>query len=275
MRLKEALQLARQKLADSGVERPLLEAEILLSHHSQKDRVRLKLDENCELESEDKFFALIDRRAKSEPIEYIIGRAGFYGREFIVYKGVLIPRPETEILVDRALEFIDKFSIQRVAEVGVGSGVISATLALERDNISIEASDISEVAISNTRANLERFNIEDRVKLHLSSMLDSIDSDIELLVSNPPYIDYREELESNVYDYEPHTALFSEDNGTAMLKSLIDLAITRGISYLICEMGYNQKDAIRDYLESRGVREYSFYKDYAGLDRGFCVINGH
>ena len=273
MRIKEAISLARNKLANSGIQRPLLEAEILMAHHQNMDRVALILNENREVEDIDRYFSLIDRRCKSEPIEYITNQAGFYGKDFIVYDGVLIPRPETEILVDKVSEIIQRENIKNIAEVGVGSGVISITLAMKFPHIKIVSTDISNRAIENTKANIQKFGINN-IELKLCSMLEDIDIEIELLVSNPPYISYDVSLDSCVQDYEPHTALFADDNGTSLLKELIDISIDRGIKYLACEMGYDQKDELERYLKSKGVKEYEFYKDYAGLDRGFVAKIG-
>ncbi len=270
MTIKEAIVLGRTKLANSGIQRPLLEAEILISYQQEMDRVSLILNENKKIDDIDGYLSLIDRRCNQEPIEYITNRAGFYGMDFIVHKGVLIPRPETEILVDKVSQIIEKNSIEYIAEVGVGSGIISVTLALKFPHLKIVATDISDKAIENTKANIEKFKV-DNIELKHCSMLDSIDSKIELLVSNPPYISPDVSLEKCVQEYEPHTALFADDRGCLMLKELIDLSIDKEIAFLACEMGYDQKDELSKYLQSKGIKEYSFYKDYAGLDRGFTA----
>ena len=270
MTIKEAIVLGRTKLANSGIHRPLLEAEILISYQQEMDRVSLILNENKKIDDIDGYLSLIDRRCNQEPIEYITNRAGFYGMNFIVHKGVLIPRPETEILVDKVSQIIEKNSIEYIAEVGVGSGIISVTLALKFPHLKIVATDISDKAIENTKANIEKFKV-DNIELKHCSMLDGVDSKIELLVSNPPYISPDVSLEKCVQEYEPHTALFADDRGCLMLKELIDLSIDKEIAFLACEMGYDQKDELSKYLQSKGIKEYSFYKDYAGLDRGFTA----
>lgn len=271
MTIRDAISLGRERLSNAGIERPLLEAELLMSHYIKMDRVSLILYDNRELDSIEGYISLIYRRCESEPIEYITNRAGFYGRDFIVYEGVLIPRPETEILVDKVAEIIKNHNISSIVEVGVGSGVVSTTLALIFPHLQIIATDISDSAIKNAKANIEKFGVEDRVVLKRCSMVDCIDDKIELIVSNPPYISPDVTLDRCVQDYEPHTALFAEDNGYSMLKELIDTAIDREVRFLACEMGYDQKDVMSRYMDSRGVLEYSFYKDYAGLDRGFVA----
>ena len=271
MTIREAISLGREKLSQNSIERPLLEAEILMSYYIGLDRVSLMINDNKEIDDILGYLHLIDRRCKSEPIEYITSKAGFYGRDFTVYPGVLIPRPETEILIDKASELVKRYNITSIAEVGIGSGIISIILALKFPNIKIVATDISKIALKNAKDNIKRFGLEDKITLYHCSMLDCIDSKIELLVSNPPYISYDFELDSCVKDYEPHTALFAKDNGYSILKSLVDIAVDKNIPFIACEMGYNQKEHMSRYLDSKGIREYQFYKDYANLDRGFVA----
>ena len=271
MTIKEAIVLGRTKLANSGIQRPLLEAEILMSYHQNTDRVSLITNNNREMGDIESYLSLIERRCNQEPIEYITNKAGFYGMDFIVHKGVLIPRPETEILIDKSAELVKKHGIRQIAEVGVGSGIISVTLALKFPHLQISATDISVDALTNAKANIKKFGVEDNIELKHCSMLDCIDSKIELLVSNPPYISPDVSLDKCVQEYEPHTALFAEDSGYSLLKELIDTAIDRKIPFLACETGYDQREELSQYLESNGIKEYEFYKDYAGLDRGFTA----
>lgn len=271
MTIKDAISLARKRLSNAGIDRPLLEAEILMSYYLNIDRVFLILHDNKELDDIKEYLSLIDRRCDSEPIEYITNSAGFYGRDFIVHKGVLIPRPETEILVDKVAKIIKSNDIKTIVEVGVGSGVVSITLALMFPYLQIIATDISEAAIKNAKANIKKFGVENRVILKRCSMIDCINQDIELLVSNPPYIAPDIKLDKCIQEYEPHTALFADDNGYSILKELVDIVIDRKIPYLACEMGYDQKDEMSRYMDKKGIKEYQFYTDYAGLDRGFVA----
>jgi release factor glutamine methyltransferase len=270
MSIAEALEKLTRILRQAGIERPLLEAELLLSFHSGLDRVGLRLHESDSVEDEDSLLALARRRANHEPLEYIVGRAGFYSEEFIVHPGVLIPRPETELLVDAASALIERHSLRNIAEIGTGSAIVSVMLAKKHPQITIEASDISPKALENAKVNMERFDMSGRISLHHCSMLDDIDTKVDMIVSNPPYIARKEELPPEVSLYEPHEALYSSgEDGCDMLKAIVNLAIEREIPYVVCEMGYLQREPMRRFFEERAIGEYRFYRDLAGLDRGF------
>ncbi len=130
----------------------------------------------------------MERRASFEPIEYITKRVSFYSEEFFIDRGALIPRPETEILIDVASELIESYNIKRVVEVGIGSGAVSVVLAKKYKSIEILGTDISIDALKIANINLKLHNLQDRVKVVHTSLLDGIDEDVELIISNPPYI---------------------------------------------------------------------------------------
>ena len=269
MRVKEAISLATKELRPI-VERPRLEAEILLSHLLNCKREFLILNDNLEI-NEQAFKELIERRAKLEPIEYITNRVSFWDFELFIKKGALIPRPESELLVELAIELIQKHNIKSVAEIGIGSGALSIAIAKEC-SVNIEASDISKDAIEIANKNIKSFNLETRVKVKECSLLDSLDTP-QLLISNPPYIDKEFKLEKNVVDYEPHTALFAPNRGLEILFNILDLVKSKNIPYTICEMGYDQKEAITEYVKKIGLDgTLEFYKDLAGHDRGFVLV---
>ena len=232
------------------------------------------LNLNRELEDADGYFALAKRFANHEPLEYITGAAGFYGLIFNVKKGVLIPRPETEILVEKSLDILSNLPARKdpplVAEIGTGSGIISICLALN-SSAKIIASDISDDALNLARENAAKFGVEDRIEFIKCAYLDQICGQFDLLVSNPPYIaqDYR--LDKFVLN-EPHEALFGGAVGDEILKNIILIAKNRGVKYLACEMGYDQKASLESVLELSGF-EAEFYRDLVGFDRGFVARN--
>ena len=270
MRVEKALILASKEL--QKFDRPRLEAEILLSHHLNCDRVQLLLKSDEELDSFEEFWELVQRRASFEPIEYITGRVSFYSEEFFIQKGALIPRPETELLIDEASRLIEKFEIKTIAEIGVGSGVISIILAKKFPNLKIVATDISQDALEVAKKNISFHQVSNQIKLINSSLLDEVEEDIELIVSNPPYISKDVTLEPNVLNFEPKEALFADDEGTKLLKEITVLGIKRGVRGVVCEMGYDQKEKMDSFFASLKVREFGFYKDLASLDRGFWLI---
>jgi len=272
MTIKESLVWAREELQNS-CDRPQLEAELLLGYHLDKDRVYLHTFDNLEVESFDKFKELIKRRANFEPYEYIVGRVSFYDIELMVKKGVLIPRPESELLVDLVSEVIKKNNITSIGEIGIGSGAISIILARKFPNLNIIATDISNEAILIARENIKKFGLEKRIQVIKSNLLDEVKCDnIELIVSNPPYISNNFKLSQNVIKYEPKEALFGGVRGDELLKEIV-LTTQKNVNikYLACEMGYDQKEYMRDFFTQVGIKSFKFYKDLNGLDRGFLI----
>ncbi|MBE0494784.1 MAG: peptide chain release factor N(5)-glutamine methyltransferase [Campylobacterales bacterium] len=268
MRIKEALAQARQLL--SWVENPQKEAALLLCAHLHEERPWLLLHEEDELKEAQGYFALVSRRQEHEPLEYILGYASFYSRDFCVHSGVLVPRPETELLVDEALALLKGCDAPRIVEVGVGSGIISVMLALLLPKAQIVATDISQAALANAQENCVRFGVQERVQLVHGAYLDGVTGVFDLLVSNPPYIAQSSLLESHVL-CEPHTALFGGARGDEMLVELIWRASQINIAAIACEMGYDQRASMTQALARVGATTISFYHDLAGLDRGFSA----
>ena len=252
-------------------ERPQFEAQLLLSHHLGCDRIYLITHDNDEVRDMDSFKSLILRRADNEPYEYIVGSASFYDIHLQVEAGVLIPRPETEILIDLVADIIDKESITQIAEIGIGSGAISIVLARKFPNLNIIATDICDMPLEVATKNIIEFGLENQIRLIKSNLIDEVTQPIELVVSNPPYIAEDFILESNVVDYEPKEALFGGRVGDELLKQIIVDVKQRGIKYLVCEMGYDQKEPIEKFVNDIGVKYIEFYQDLAGFDRGFLI----
>lgn len=267
MRIKEALDKARDML---NVANPLKEANILLSSHLKKSREWIFLHELDSLKKSDEFFKMVKRRADHEPLEYITKKASFYSRDFYVEEGVLIPRPETEILVDLVCAKLENIQNPKVLEVGVGSGIISIMLALLHKSVTINATDISIRALEVAYKNAVDFGVEKRIEFCQCSYEEDVVGDFDLLVSNPPYIADGTLLDKNVL-HEPHLALFGGKRGHEMLEELVLIAKKRGIRYLCCEMGYDQRGVMEEVLVKNGVSEFVFYKDFSSLDRGFIA----
>ncbi|CAA6824038.1 MAG: Protein-N(5)-glutamine methyltransferase PrmC, methylates polypeptide chain release factors RF1 and RF2 [uncultured Sulfurovum sp.] len=270
MNINETLKWASKQLVES-CERPTFEAELLLAYHLKKDRTYLHAFDNNEVIQPEAFKRLVSRRATHEPYEYIVGEASFYDIELNVEAGVLIPRPETEILIDLVAEIIEKENITHIAEVGVGSGAISVVLARKFSKLTIIATDICDTPIKVATSNFKKYALDDRVEIRKSNILDEVNEALELVVSNPPYIADDFELEKNVADYEPKEALFGGSVGDELLKQIVLDVKERNIKYLACEMGYDQKEPMTQFFNKVGVKSYKFYKDLAGFDRGFVV----
>ena len=268
--IKEALNWAKEQLTES-CERPLFEAELLLAYHLEKDRIYLFMQEEEEVNDLETFVKLVERRAKHEPYEYITGKVSFYDIHLAVEKGVLIPRPETEILIELTAQIIQRENITQIAEIGVGSGAISIMLARMFPQLKIIATDICDTPLKVAQKNIDSFGLSGQIELRKSNLIDEVDKPVELVISNPPYIAENCLLESNVVDYEPKEALFGGRVGDELLKQIILDVKDRGIKWLACEMGYDQKEPISEFVNEIGVESIEFYKDLAGLDRGFVI----
>ena len=247
------------------------EAQLLLMAHLNVDELWLITNQNTEVENVKSLLEWVERRAKNEPFEYIINKVSFYSEEFYIAPGALIPRPETEILIDEVYKYVENpDEVINFVEVGVGSGIISIMLAKKFPNAKIIAVDISLDALKIAKINIEKFGFEDRIELRLGSLLEQVDEKIDYLVSNPPYIENGVDLESNL-DYEPQNALFGGEVGDEIIKALLDEVLRRDIKFFSCEMGYDQKDKILSYLEKKEIQYLDFYKDLADFDRGFTL----
>ena len=236
----------------------------------EKDELWLMTHESHLVEAGEKLAFWTSRRQKNEPLEYITNRVSFYSQEFFIQEGALIPRPETELLIDEVLRVVDKERKITIVEVGVGSGIISTILAQELPLAKIIAVDISPDALRVARKNIEAFGLSTRIELRLGDLLAPITEPIDLLVSNPPYIADGEPLGSNL-DYEPDLALFGGSVGDEIIQQLLDETLKRKIPYFACEMGYDQKPKVEHYLQNSVYNALTFYEDLAGLDRGFVL----
>lgn len=251
---------------------PAKEVEILMLHLLGKNTIWLHLNYNEEFQFEKELEKLVKKRATNYPLEYIINKASFYGEMFIVKEGVLIPRPETELLLENALEILkDKKEKIKVLEIGTGSGIISVMLALLVENIEIIAVDINEKALELAKQNAIKHNVEEKIDFRLSNLYENVhEDDIFMTISNPPYIANDYKLPTNV-KYEPSNALFGGQIGDELLKDIITQTNDRNIKYLLCEMGYDQKKPLEEYFKNFDIVSSSFYKDYEKFDRGFTL----
>jgi len=271
MTIKESLSWGKEQLIEV-CERPQYEVEVLLAYHLKHDRMYLITHDREVVEDLEAFKTLVQRRAKNEPYEYIVGAASFYDIHLAVEEGVLIPRPETEILIDIVADIIENENIRNIAEIGVGTGAISVVLARKFSELNIIATDICDAPLRVAKKNIDTFALDAQIELRKSNLIDEVSEHLELVVSNPPYIAQDFLLESNVVDYEPKVALFGGRVGDELLKQIILDVKARGIKYLACEMGYDQKEPLQAFVNEVGVKSIEFYKDLAGFDRGFVIV---
>ncbi|MCE3038619.1 peptide chain release factor N(5)-glutamine methyltransferase [Helicobacter anatolicus] len=278
MKINEALLKAKKYLLQSSIInlRPSLESEILLAYVLKTTREWLHTwgDQLLHEDDFEKFWHYIELRKNNYPVEYITHQAGFYSKNFYVNSNVLIPRPETELLINSVDFFIQHYQLKNIVEIGTGSGAIAITLALKYPDINIIATDISLQALEVAQVNIEKFhttqnNLKNKITLLHTNLIDSVQNDIDLLISNPPYIAKDYPLEPHVL-LEPHTALFGGERGYEILLQIIQESQKRGVRFLACEMGYDQKEVLQNALTEVGYKA-DFYKDFAGIDRGFVA----
>ena len=211
MILKQALGQARRLLAVNNIADAFLEAELLLRHTLRIDRVQLYLDLNRELnpEQEESFWHLIKRRLKGEPSAYITGHREFYGLDFYVDSNVLIPRPESELLVDKAISLAQNRTISAIAEIGTGCGAIAVCLAIALPQTRIYAMDISARALQVAEMNCRRYAVGSQVQLLQGNLLEPLSQPVDMIVANLPYIKDCEfkDLSPDIMNFEPISAL--------------------------------------------------------------------
>ncbi len=269
--VKDVLSQVTKVLSDSNIPRASREAQLLLMFFLDVDELWLLTNQNTEIKNIENLYKLVHKRSQNIPLEYITNRVSFYSQEFYIDEGALIPRPETELLIDEVFKNMpNKDANITFAEVGVGSGIISVILAQHYKNARFIATDISQKALDVAKKNLKRFSLDSRVELRDCSLLDCVDEKIDYLVSNPPYIANGVSLESNL-SYEPQNALFGGDEGDEIINKLLDEVLKRKINFFTCEIGYDQKGKISTKLEDETYTNLKFYKDLSDFDRGFTL----
>ena len=261
MKISKALNLAKERLGNIKI------AKKLACLHLNLSSEELFLKELDEMSDESGYFALCDRFINGEPFEYISGVCEFLGRHFKVGKGVLIPRNETEILVRQTLKIAAKFDKLKICEIGTGSGIIAISLALNLPSSQIIATDISQIALDYAKFNAK--NLGANIDFRHTNLMDEVAEEFDIIVSNPPYIANDYELDIWVKS-EPNLALFGGKNGDEILKQIIKIA-SKKTKFLCCEMGYDQKNSLKNELDKFGF-ESKFYTDLAGFDRGFVAV---
>lgn len=268
-------------LREADIDNPMLDGEVILMHVLNIDRVGLIRDRDnvVAADSIDCYLRLIEKRKLGEPVQYITGHQEFMALDFAVGKGVLIPRGDTEILVERVLELLKGIKKPKIADLCTGSGAIGVSLAYYIKDSYVYASDISKDALAYCKINALKNSVMDRFKILEGNLLkplflEGLEGELDVLVSNPPYINKgdMDSLPIGVRCYEPHLALYGGEEGldfyAKILKDAPKLLKKGGI--LAFEIGYNQGEALKNMIEELGVyKDVRIEKDLAGFDR--CV----
>ncbi|HHX23027.1 MAG: peptide chain release factor N(5)-glutamine methyltransferase [Tepidanaerobacteraceae bacterium] len=280
MTVREALILGRKKLRKVGIPNPSLDAELILSHILAIDRFKLLVDDEIKLTQEqlNNYKDLLQQRCKFIPVAYITGRKEFYGLDFYIKPGVLIPRPETEFVVDEALKAIATNKNPLIADLCCGSGAISVALAFNNKRAKVYASDISDVACEVARINVNLFGLENRVFLLFGDLWSPFKErnirGFDVVVSNPPYIPEHElnKLPNDVKN-EPQVALNGGVDGLDFYRKIVtDVSeFLKPGGTIIFEIGWDQGAKVKALLKDTGFCNVNIVKDYAGFDR---VVTG-
>jgi len=251
---------------------PTLEAELLIEHVSGISRTQqhIQLDIKLPASQIDLFLQLRQRRTNGEPLAYVLNEAHFWTLKLTVSPAVLIPRPETELVVERALMHISSLSKPQILDLGTGSGAIALAIAKERSQAQVTACDISATALEIARANATANQLTN-VQFCLSSWFSNVpQQSFDVIVSNPPYIDIDDpHVEAAVRRYEPHAALFAKEGGLHDIRAIIMNALPHlhvG-GWLILEHGWQQASRVRALLESQGFNSVASHIDLAGHER--------
>ena len=270
--IRDVLDWAAHDFEGRGIESPRLDAELLVASALGIDRVGLYLDLNRPLLETERsaIRPLVARRREREPVAYILGHRDFYGRRFEVTPDVLIPRPDTETLVDHALEQMPEDAPLRVVDVGTGSGVIAITLAAQRPAARVTATDVSEAALEVAGRNADALGVGDRVRFILADLLPP-EEQFDLIVSNPPYIARSEmlTLQEEVRRYEPKGALEAGADGLDVVRRLLSIAApsTAPGSELMFEVGEGQAPSVVALAKGGPWEHVATYLDLNRIER--------
>ncbi len=276
MTVRECLTRARTRLKAAGFDLAdaRLDARVILQHVLGRDAAWLLAhdDHTPTTTQVERIDAAVARRALHEPVAYITGLREFYGRDFAVSPVVLIPRPETELIVEAFIEaFPDRARPLTVVDVGTGSGCLAVSIACEYPQVRVTATDISEPVLALARANAARHGVADRIVFRHASLIPDDVAGFDAIVSNPPYISVHDHdaLAPSVREFEPHTALFAGRTGLDVIEPLLDAAartLAAG-GWLGMEVGAGQADSVTRLAAAHGFTDAMMLKDLAGIER--------
>lgn len=272
--LLEILNLSVEHLQKKGVDEPRLSSELIITHVLNIKRLDIYLQFERVLTEEEisKIRTLLKRRSEHEPIQYILGETEFYGLKFSVDKSVLIPRSDTEILVQTAVEYIGDKPLS-VFEVGTGSACIAVSLANKCKNVNITACDISEQALKLAASNAKLNGVADRIKfINLDILKKSPDSKFDVIISNPPYISKTviESLDKQVRYFEPLGALTDGGDGLTFYRRINEITpdVLNASGSVFLEIGYDQAESVKSIYE-KSLKDIKILRDYSGNNRVF------
>jgi len=277
MNIKDLVNSGVKILKENNIKNPILDTEIILSSIIKKERDYIILNETDQINQFliKKFFNSVNRRKIGEPISYIVESKYFWNNCFYVNKDVLIPRPDTEHIVEEVLKLVRVNSRKSVLDIGTGSGCILLSILKERKLLTGYGIDISKKSINVCKINAKRLEINNRAKFYVSDIDKFFLGKYDIVVSNPPYINTSKikYLEKDVSEFEPRLALDGGVDGFSEITKVVgktkDLIKKNGL--FILEIGFKQKDKVIEIINKKGFYIKKIIKDYAGKDR--CIIS--
>ena len=277
MKFLNAINHGFKILKNNCIKSAKLDSEILMSSIIGKERtfIILNQNENVEKKNFDTFKKLIDQRSKGEPIAYLIGKKDFWNYEFKINKNVLVPRPDSELIIEEVLKLTKNKNKLKLLDIGVGSGCILLSILNEKKNFYGVGIDISEKCINLSKINALDLKIDTRVKFFKTDVDNFNYGKYDLIVSNPPYINRNDlrYLDKEVLNFEPKLSLDGGLDGLSVLKKVIKKAskLIKINGLLVLEIGFDQKERVKKILRNKGFYINKVIKDYANNDR--CIIS--
>lgn len=275
MKIKHILLQYKNHLNKASITTYQLDAELILAHALKVTRLQMlmNLQEQISLQQKNYADKLILRRANLEPMAYIIGYKDFWKHSFIVNRSTLIPRPETELIIEKVLQFYQNKDLPlKILDLGTGSGCIIISILHEYPNASGIGVDISKDALSIAKKNSKLIKVNNRLKLIKSNWFDSIAGKFDIIVANPPYISEHENIENSVKNFEPATALFAPKSGLAhyyiIANHTVKFLNPHGMFFF--EVGNKQSDAVSNICNTFGLEIIEIAQDLAKINRVIC-----
>ncbi|WP_446898292.1 peptide chain release factor N(5)-glutamine methyltransferase [Clostridium sp. LBM24168] len=275
-KIGELLTYGYEKLKKQDIDSYRLDAELLLGKVLKKDKLFLLINRDYEVRDTDikKYYELLNLREKRMPVKYILGECEFMGLNFFVKPGVLIPRSDTETLVEKTIEMIKQNEFTNICDVCCGSGVIGISIAKLVEDVRVTCCDKFPEACELTKENVRRFSLENRVQVVRSDLLQSFileDEKFDLIVCNPPYIKEKviSTLMKDVRDYEPYEALCGGIDGLKFYRKIVSqsLELLNKNGMIMFEIGYDEKYEVEEILINNGFSDIGCRKDLSGRDR--------
>jgi len=275
MKIIDNLKNGNEILKENNISSYKIDCEILMSRtlNISREEVLLNLEKNVKNEEKERYFNLINRRKKNEPIAYITNNKSFWKNKFITNKDVLIPRPDSEHLVEEALRLIKKNQSKRILDIGVGSGCLSISILNERLNCKCDAIDISKNALKLAKINANLHQLLDRIKFYKRDVDNFYNDKYDLIISNPPYINKHKIKYLGTINYEPKIALDGGLDGLEVIRKVISKSnyLLKTNGKLILEIGYDQKYKVINFLKEKNLFINKIIKDYGNNSR--CIVS--